>query len=182
MKTRLRAGFFMCGAGKIVAMRPVEIGLFIGLAVLILVTVFLLLRIHALRREQQGLPALLTQDMEARHRAVLTDLHAGLSQQSDRMQGQLATLQIAQTERLAETRATVTGQFGQFQTAMLEKLIEQGRAERGMLQDTLKGMTAHFNERVQQLSQRSMAAERNLRQSPSGSTKDSRKPTKPSRR
>ncbi len=134
-------------------MRPVEIALFIGLAVLILLAVLLLLRIHALRREQTGLPALLIQDMEARHRAVLTDLHTGLAQQSDRMQSQLAALQIAQTERLAETRATVTGQFGQFQSAMLEKLIEQGRAEQSMLQDTLKGMTAQFNERVQQLSQ-----------------------------
>ncbi|MBU1395805.1 MAG: DNA recombination protein RmuC [Gammaproteobacteria bacterium] len=134
-------------------MRPVEIALFIGLAVLILLAVLLLLRIHALRREQTGLPALLIQDMEARHRAVLTDLHTGLAQQSDRMQGQLAALQIAQTERLAETRATVTGQLGQFQSAMLEKLIEQGRAEQSMLQDTLKGMTAQFNERVQQLSQ-----------------------------
>ena len=134
-------------------MRPIEISLLVGLAALILVTVFLLLRIHALRREQTGLPALLTQDMEARHRAVLTDLHAGLAQQSDRMQGQLAALQIAQTERLAETRETVTSHLGQFQAAMLEKLIEQGRAEQGMLQDTLKGMTAQFNERVQQLSQ-----------------------------
>jgi len=134
-------------------MRPVEIALFIGLAVLILLAVFLLLRLAALRREQAGLPALLVQDMEVRHRAVLTDLHAGLSQQSDRMQGQLASLQVAQTERLAETRETVTGQFGQFQTTMLEKLIEQGRAEQSLLQDTLKGMTAHFNERVQQLSQ-----------------------------
>ncbi|MHB1400917.1 MAG: DNA recombination protein RmuC [Thiobacillus sp.] len=134
-------------------MRPVEISLLIGLAALILAAVFLLLRIHALRREQTGLPALLTQDMEARHRAVLTDLHAGLAQQSDRMQGQLAVLQIAQTERLAETRETVTNHLGQFQAAMLEKLIEQGRAEQGMLQDTLKGMTAQFNERVQQLSQ-----------------------------
>jgi len=134
-------------------MRPVEISLLVGLAALILVAVFLLLRIHALRREQTGLPALLTQDMEARHRAVLTDLHAGLAQQSDRMQRQLAALQIAQTERLAETRETVTSHLGQFQAAMLEKLIEQGRAEQGMLQDTLKGMTAQFNERVQQLSQ-----------------------------
>ena len=134
-------------------MRPVEIALFIGLAVLILLAVLLLLRLAALRREQAGLPALLVQDMEVRHRAVLTDLHAGLSQQSDRMQGQLASLQVAQTERLAETRETVTGQFGQFQTTMLEKLIEQGRAEQSLLQDTLKGMTAHFNERVQQLSQ-----------------------------
>ncbi|MFP5407762.1 MAG: DNA recombination protein RmuC [Gammaproteobacteria bacterium] len=134
-------------------MRPVEIALFIGLAVLILLAVLLLLRLGALRREQTGLPALLTQDMDARHRAVLTDLHAGLAQQSDRMQSQLSALQIAQTERLAETRATVTGQFSQFQTAMLEKLIEQGRAEQSLLQDTLKGMAAHFNERVQQLSQ-----------------------------
>ena len=153
METRLRAGFFTSVPGKISPMRPVEISLLVGLAALVLVTVLLLLRIHALRREQTGLPALLTQDMEARHRAVLTDLHAGLAQQSDRMQRQLAALQIAQTERLAETRETVTGQFGQFQTVMLEKLIEQGRAEQSLLQDTLKGMTAHFNERVQQLSQ-----------------------------
>ena len=134
-------------------MQPVETGLLIGLAVLILMIAFLLLRLGALRREQAGLPALLAQDMEARHRAVLTDLHTGLAQQSDRMQAQLSALQIAQTERLAETRETVTGQFGQFQTAMLEKLIEQGRAEQSLLQDTLKGMTAYFNERVQQLSQ-----------------------------
>lgn len=134
-------------------MHPVEIGLFAGLCVLALLTISLLLRLRALQREQAGLPALLAQDMEARHRAVLTDLHAGLSQQSDRMQTQLAALQIAQAERLAETRETVTGQFGQFQTAMLEKLIEQGRAEQSLLQDTLKHMTAQFSERAQQLSQ-----------------------------
>ncbi len=134
-------------------MHPVEIGLLAGLAVLVLMLAFLLLRLGTLRREQQGLPAQLMQDMETRHRAVLADLHAGLTGQSDRMQTQLAALQVAQTERLAETRETVTGQFAQFQTAMLEKLIEQGRAEQSLLQDTLKGMTAHFNERVQQLSQ-----------------------------
>jgi len=143
----------MFGAGKIDAMQPVEIGLLVGLAILILLAALLLLRLGSLRREKIDLPALLAQDMEARHRAVLTDLHAGLSKQSDRMQAQLSALQVAQTERLAETRETVTGHFGQFQTAMLEKLIEQGRAEQSLLQDTLKGMTAHFNERVQQLSQ-----------------------------
>jgi len=143
----------MRGAGKIRVMHSVEIGLLVGLAILILVSVFLLLRLGALRREQAGLPVLLAQDMETRHRAVLTDLHAGLSQQSDRMQTHLSALQVAQAERLAETRETVTGQFGQFQTTMLEKLIEQGRAEQSLLQDTLKGMTAQFNERVQQLSQ-----------------------------
>lgn len=104
-------------------------------------------------RQLRALPALLTQDVEARHRAVLTDLHTGLSQQSDRIQAQLAALQVAQAERLAETRETVSGQFGLLQAAMLEKLAAQGRAEQSLLQDTLRGMTAHFNERVQQLSQ-----------------------------
>lgn len=134
-------------------MHALEIGLLVGLAVLILMIAFLLLRMGVLRQAQLGLPALLAQDMETRHRAVLTDLHTGLSQQADRMQAQLATLQVTQSERLAETRETVTSQFGRFQTAMLEKLIEQGRAEQSLLQDTLKGMTAHFNERVHQLSQ-----------------------------
>jgi len=134
-------------------MRPLEIGLLIGLVLLAGLAFALLLRLGALRREQAGLPALLTQDMETRHRAVLADLHTGLAQQSDRMQVQLAALQVAQTERLAETRETVTGRFGQFQTAMLEKLIEQGRADQHLLQETLNGITARLNERVQQLSQ-----------------------------
>ena len=134
-------------------MNPVDIALLVGLVLLLLLGLALLWHVRFQQRTQSALPALLVQDMEARHRAVLTDLHTGLSQQSDRMQTQLSALQVAQTERLAETRETVTGQFGRFQTAMLEKLIEQGRAEQSLLQDTLKGMTAHFNERVQQLSQ-----------------------------
>ena len=146
-------GFFVAPAGKILLMQALEFGLVLGIAILLLLVIALLLRLNALRREQTTLPALLAQDMETRHRAVLTDLHDGLSRQSDRMQAQLAELQIAQTARLAETRETVTGQFGQFQTVMLEKLIEQGRAEQTLLQDTLKGMTAQFGDRVQQLSQ-----------------------------
>lgn len=134
-------------------MSLVEIILLAGLVLLLILVFALLWQIRRQQQAQSMLPAFLAQDMEARHRAVLTDLHAGLSQQSDRMQTQLSSLQIAQTERLAETRETVTGQFGQFQTAMLEKLMEQSRAGQSLLQETLKGMTAHFNERVQQLSQ-----------------------------
>lgn len=130
-----------------------DLALFAGLALLLLLGIGLFWHLRLQQHTLSQFPALLAQDMEARHRSVLTDLHSGLSQQSDRMQTQLASLQIAQAERLAETRETVTGQFSQFQTAMLEKLIEQGRAEQSLLQDTLKGMTAHFNERVQLLSQ-----------------------------
>jgi len=134
-------------------MTPFETGLAIALALLLILAAFLLLRLSALSRAQQDFPALFGQDMETRHRAVLSDLHSGLAQQSDRMQSSLTELQLSQTTRLAETRETVTGQFGQFQTAMLEKLVEQGRAEQSLLQETLKGMTSQFNDRVHQLSQ-----------------------------
>ncbi len=134
-------------------MSLVEIFLLAVLALLLFLGFVLFRHVRQQQRTQSDLPALLAQDMEARHRAVLTDLHTGLTQQSDRMQAQLSALQVAQAERLADTRETVTSQFGQFQAAMLEKLIEQGRAEQSQLQETLKGMTAHFNDRVQQLSQ-----------------------------
>jgi DNA recombination protein RmuC len=84
---------------------------------------------------------------------VLTDLHAVLAQQSDRVQAQLVALQVAQAERLGDTRETLGSQFGQFRTAMLEKLAEQGRAEVSLLQDVLRTMSAQLGERVQQLSQ-----------------------------
>ncbi len=90
--------------------------------------------------------------MEARHRAVLTDLHAGLSQQSDRMQTQLAALQIAQGRALAETRETVTAS-----SAIPDR--DAGKAHRTRAcrakpaAGHLKHMTAQFSERAQQLSQ-----------------------------
>ena len=134
-------------------MNFIDVALLAGLFLLLLLGLALLWHLRIQQRTQSALPALMAQDMEIRHRAVLTDLHTGLTHQSDRMQIQLSALQVAQTERLAETRETVTGQFGQFQTVMLEKLIEQSRAGQSLLQDTLKGMTTQFNERVHQLSQ-----------------------------
>ena len=134
-------------------MNFIDVALLVGLILLLLLGLALLWHLRIQQRTQSALPALMAQDMEIRHRAVLTDLHTGLTHQSDRMQIQLSALQVAQTERLAETRETVTGHFGQFQTVMLEKLIEQSRAGQSLLQDTLKGMTTQFNERVHQLSQ-----------------------------
>ena len=124
-----------------------------ALALIVLLVLAVYFRVKAGQSAQAALPAQIMLDMETRHRAVLSDLHAGLAQQSDRIQTRLTELQIAQTERLAETRETVTGQFGLFQTAMLEKLAEQSRAEQSLLQETLRGMTAQFSERVHQLSQ-----------------------------
>lgn len=134
-------------------MNPVDVALLAGLVLLVLLGLALLWHARLQQRTLSTLPAELARDTDVRHRAVLTDLHAGLSAQSDRMLAQLATLQVAQTERLAETRASLAEHLALFQTAMLEKLIEQGRAEQGLLHDTLKGMSAQFGERVQQLSQ-----------------------------
>jgi DNA recombination protein RmuC len=134
-------------------MSTLEFALLFGLFLTLAAAAMLLTRIARLRRDQVELAERLSRDLETRHRAVIGELHAGLMQQSDRLQGQFATLQIAQTERLAETRVTVTEQFSQFQSTILQQLIEQGRAELGLLQDTLKVMGAQLGERVQQLSQ-----------------------------
>jgi DNA recombination protein RmuC len=134
-------------------MTPYNISLLFVLGLVFVGVVLIYLQLLGIQKAQATLPAAITQDMEARHRAVLGDLHQGLTQQSDRMQMQLTGLQLAQSERLAETRETVTSQFGAFQAAMLEKLAEQSRAEQALLQQTLAGMNAQFNDRVQQLTQ-----------------------------
>ena len=134
-------------------MTLINIGFLAALVLILLLVLAIFFRTRSAQQAQAALPAQIMLDMETRHRAVLSDLHTGLGQQSDRMQTRLTELQVAQTERLAETRATVTGQFGLFQTAMLEKLAEQSRAEQRLLQETLRGMTAQFGDRVHQLSQ-----------------------------
>lgn len=134
-------------------MNALSILLLAGLALVAALSIWLLARVAALRVRLDALPQLQAQDAETRHRAVLGDLNQGLAQLADRLHAQFTQLQLAQSERLAETREAVVNQFGAFQTAMLEKLIEQGRAEQSLLQDTLKGMTAQFNERVHLLTQ-----------------------------
>lgn len=134
-------------------MNALSILLLAGLALVAALSIWLLARVAALRARLDALPQLQAQDAETRHRAVLGDLNQGLAQLADRLHAQFTQLQLAQSERLAETREAVVNQFGAFQTAMLEKLIEQGRAEQSLLQDTLKGMTAQFNERVHLLTQ-----------------------------
>ena len=134
-------------------MNLITVGLIVALALILVLVLAIYIRALAVHKAQAAMPVQLLLDMETRHRAVLSDLHTGLAQQSDRMQTRFTELQIAQTERLAETRETVTSQFGLFQTAMLEKLAEQSRAEQSLLQETLRGMSTQFGERVHQLSQ-----------------------------
>ena len=59
----------------------------IGIIIVLLAAaaVFLALRLQGLQRRLDDLPAAMTQGFEERHRAMLADLHNGLTQQGDRL-------------------------------------------------------------------------------------------------
>ena len=86
-------------------MSLINIGFLAALALILMLVLAIFFRTRSAQQAQAALPAQIMLDMETRHRAVLSDLHTGLDQQSDRMQTRLTELQVAQTERLAETRA-----------------------------------------------------------------------------
>ncbi|HUW29001.1 MAG TPA: DNA recombination protein RmuC [Sulfuriferula sp.] len=85
-----------------------------ALAALVIIAVLLWLafKINALTQAQAGLPGTLHDGLEVRHRAMLTDLHNGLANQSDRTQGALTEV----SERL---RNTVTGELAATREAVL---------------------------------------------------------------
>jgi len=76
-------------------------------------------------------------DLEAKHRAMLGDLNAGLSEQRDRM-GQL---QLALAEALGANRES-----------LLVRMTEQARAEQELLQTTLRTITSQLAERADAMS------------------------------
>ena len=76
-------------------------------------------------------------DLESKHRAMLTDLHTGLTQQSDR----IGQLQLALSETLGTNRETLLARMG-----------EQARAEQELLQTTLRTITQQLAERADAMS------------------------------
>lgn len=124
----------------------------IAVAALIIVAVLLWLgfKINRLTQAQAGLPGTLQDGLEARHRAMLTDLHNGLANQSERTQGALTevserlrntvaaelaatreavlALQNAQTRELADSRGAQNAQLADFsariQAAQAETLAQ----------------------------------------------------------
>jgi DNA recombination protein RmuC len=76
-------------------------------------------------------------ELEEKHRAMLADLNAGLSESRDRM-GQL---QLALAEALGASRES-----------LLVRMTEQARAEQELLQTTLRTITAQLAERADAMS------------------------------
>ena len=112
---------------------------------------------------------------EARHRAILTDLHDGLAKQgeriaasqidaSERMRQSVAALQIEQTQNLAGNREELIRQLGALnlelqqkqealKTAMLggtlEKLNEQSLAQQQKIESTMRLVTAQITSTIE---------------------------------
>lgn len=141
----------------------------VALFVAIAAVFFILWRIAALHASTRDLPVGIAAALAEKHRAMLSDLHAGLNSQSDRL-----LLQSAESgERLQKTLAELNASFqvkqDQLRAEVLErimlKLAEQARADRELLQSGLgqataqltagmESLTRNINERLEQISGR----------------------------
>ena len=128
--------------------------LLIGITIVLLAagTGLLAWRLSALQRRLDDLPAAMSQGFaqgfEERHRAMLADLHNGLTQQGDRLTtaltGNSDRLRTATSEELKQTRdtlhklqLTLTETLGQNREAMLEKLALTTQALTGKIDEQL---------------------------------------------
>ena len=121
--------------------------------------VFLGLRLSALQRRLDEMPAAMTQGFEERHRAMLADLHQGLTRQGDRLATALTDnserLRTATGDELKQTRdtlhrlqLTLTETLGQNREAMLEKLALTTQALTGKIDEQLALIAGKVNERL----------------------------------
>ncbi|GCB02193.1 DNA recombination protein RmuC [Sulfuriferula multivorans] len=123
----------------------------IALVALIIVAVLLWLgfKINALTQAQAGLPGMLQEGLEARHRTMLTDLHNGLANQSDRTQSALTEV----SERL---RHTVAGEL----TATREAVLALQHAQTRELADSRTAQNAQladFSAKIQAVQAETLA-------------------------
>lgn len=129
--------------------------IFLIVAVLALLSVLLLLQFRQ--------PARAAQMLEQQHRAMLTDLHDGLSKQGDRLIAAQAAeserLRAAVSEELRATRDAINGLQAKqdaLRSEMLAQtlatLAEQGRADQELIQNSFRNATQHLATSIETLS------------------------------
>ena len=136
----------------------------IGILLLFLLAAALWLgfRFGGLVRRQNELPVLVAQLMEEKHRAMLSDLHDGLSRQGDRLNSAAAEsaerLRGAITQELQFTRDALeklqlsqAGNLAQTREAILTQLAEQVRANQELIQSTLRNTTQQLTNSIESL-------------------------------
>jgi DNA recombination protein RmuC len=132
--------------------------------------VFLILwRIAVLHAATKELPSGIDAALAEKHRAMLADLHDGLSRQGDRLLSQSAESAERLQKTLAELNASFQARQDQLRAEVLEqimlKLTEQARADRELLQSglgqataqlsaSMESLTRSINERLEQISGR----------------------------
>ncbi|MBI1173727.1 MAG: DNA recombination protein RmuC [Sideroxydans sp.] len=116
-------------------------------AVLVLAVVLLVLQLR--------MPSRSAQVLEQQHRAMLTDLHDGLSKLGDRMMAAQAAeserLRTAVSDDLRATRDALHAMRTEMLTQTLEKLVEQGRADQELIQNSFRNATQHLANSIEAL-------------------------------
>jgi DNA recombination protein RmuC len=155
--------------------------LFAALALLVCGAVaYVAVRIAALGRAQRQAEAQAQAQAEARHRGMLSDLHEGLARLADRMgaaqldagervRGSVAqdalqtrdamqALQLEQTQSLGALRADLGARQDALKAELLggtmERLAEQSRAERELVQTTLSAHSLQLTQAIEALTRR----------------------------
>jgi len=127
--------------------------------VIIALLAWLAWRVGALQRHLDELPPTLGQGLEQQHRAMLVDLHDGLTRQADRLAVVLTDtserLRATTADELKQTRDTLhalrlalSENLGQSREAMLEKLAETTQALTGKIDERLEQISGKVSERL----------------------------------
>jgi DNA recombination protein RmuC len=122
------------------------------IVVVIALIAWLALRIMGLQRRLDELPSAAGQGNEERHRAMLVDLHDGLTKQGDRLTVALndnsERLRGSTAEELKQTRDTLHT----LQLALAQNLGESREAMVAKLAETTQALTKKIDERLEQIS------------------------------
>ncbi len=113
---------------------------------------WLTLRVSGLHRRLDELPPAVGQGLEERHRAMLLDLHDGLTKQGDRLTAALSDnserLRGSTAEELKQTRDTLHA----LQLALAQNLVESRDAMAARLAETTQALTGKIDARLDQIS------------------------------
>jgi len=103
----------------------------------------------------QRQPARVARVLEQQHRAMLSDMHEGLTRLGDRMTevqgGQAERLRTVMADELRATRDALHALRSDLLTQTMAKLAEQGRQDQKLIQDSFRNATLHLSGSVEAL-------------------------------
>ena len=120
--------------------------------IVIALLAWLAFRVVGLQRHLDELPPALGQGLEQQHRAMLLDLHDGLTKQGDRVAAALADnserLRGSTADELKQTRDTLHA----LQLALAQNLVENRESMVEKLAETTQALTKKIDDRLEQIS------------------------------